>query len=189
MSKLTPELVEKAAQQIGVSNEQRNKLIAMISYMMADDADDEPKEPAVKKQFVFVLSDPDGRYKKECGERALIGWVVQIPESDSPHTAPDKIREAAHHFNTTKKGRMLPAQTIGESCEVIPSRILKEQGVWVKTKCAIYARPTSNEIQETPSILGSDRGSVNNPFAKTLAHEGVKSLTVTIGEKSVKFTK
>jgi hypothetical protein len=160
--KLTPEAVVKAAGQVGITKEKQQRLLEMLSDLMADDGAEAEKTPPVKKQFAFVLSDPTGRFTKEfletSGLGALIGWVVQLPEEDSPYTVRARIVEAAHHFNTTKKGRLLPVQTIGEACENVPSRIFKEQSIWIKTKCAVYAIPCANEIGETPSILGDDRG-------------------------------
>lgn len=161
--KLTPEAVVKAAGQIGIGKEKQQALMEMLSDMLAD-GDEKEKTPPVKKQFAFILADPTGRFTKEflesSGLGALTGWVVQLPEEDSPHFAPSRIVDAAHFFNCTKKGRLQPVQTIGEACEAIPSRIFKEQKIWVKTKCAVYAIPTPNEIPETPSLLGADRGTV-----------------------------
>lgn len=158
--KLTPEAVVKAAGQVGVPKEQQQALLEMLADMMADEKE---KVPAIRKQFAFILADPSGRFTKEflesSGLGALTGWVVQLPEEDSPHVAPSRIVDAAHFFNCTKKGRLHPVQTVGETCESVPARIFKEQKIWVKTKCAIYAIPTANEIPETPSLLGADRGS------------------------------
>jgi hypothetical protein len=160
--KLTTELVEQAAKQTGIPDDQRLALIQMLAHMTTDEADEE-KPPAVKKQFVFMLADPTGRFTPEfiesSGLGALTGWVAQIPEQDSPHSAPARVIEAAHIFNCTKRGRLIPVQTFGEACENIPSKILKEQSVWVKTKCPIYALPVANELPDTPSVLGNDRGS------------------------------
>lgn len=124
---------------------------------------DEEKPPAVKKQFVFILADPTGRFTPEfieaTGLGALTGWVVQIPEQDSPHSAPARVIEAANVFNCTKRGRLLPVQTFGEAVENVPSQLFKEQLVWLKTKAPIYALPIANELPDTPSVLGNDRGS------------------------------
>lgn len=160
--KLTPEAVEKAAKQIGIDDEHRRALLEMLADMTAD-SDEEEKAPPVKKQWCFVLADPTGRFTAEffesTGIGALTGWVVQIPEDASPHTAPARLRDCAHHFNSTKRGRVMPVQTIGEACENVTAKITKEHGVWIKTKTPIFAIPAANELPETPSVLGDDRGS------------------------------
>ena len=43
----------------------------------------EETAPPVKKQFVILVSDPDGRWPKH----DFAGWVLQIPESESPATS------------------------------------------------------------------------------------------------------
>lgn len=156
--KLTPEAVEKAAKQIGIDDEHRRALLEMLADMTAD-ADEEEKAPPVKKQWCFVLADATGKFSAMLSTEAMTGWVVQIPEEASPMSAPSRIKDAAHHFNSTKKGRLLPVQTIGEACENVPAKISKEHGLWIKTKATIYAIPAANELPDTPSVLGDDRGS------------------------------
>jgi hypothetical protein len=159
--KLTPELVESAAKQTGISEEQRLALLQMLADMVEPEVDEE-KPPAVKKQFVFVCADADGRVAgalKSVGLDALTGWVVQIPEEAAPQSATEKIKESAHRFNCTKKGRMMPVQTVGEAIENVPDKITKEQQVWRKHRTPIYAILTANELPDTPSVLGNDRGS------------------------------
>jgi hypothetical protein len=103
-------------------------------------ADEAP--PPVKKQFVILLSDPDGKMPKY----DFVGWVLQIEESESVATTEDRIRRAAYSHNTTKRGRLLPIHTIGEALENIKSGALKEAGVWCKTKSPVLVLKTSNEI-------------------------------------------
>lgn len=155
--KLTPEAVEKAAKSIGIDDDHRRALLEMLADMTAPDAEEE-KAPPVKKQFVFVLADGSGRFAALMATEALTGWVVQIPEDASAMSAAGRIKDSAHHFNSTKRGRVMPVQTIGEACENVPAKITKEHGVWIKTKAPIYAIPTLNELPETPSVLGDDRG-------------------------------
>lgn len=160
--KLTPELVAKAAGQVGISKEQQQALFEMLADMSETDTGETEKPPTVKKQWLFMLSDPTGRFTNEfleaSGIGALTGWVVQIPEEHAPHVLRGHVCEAAHHFNSTKKGRLVPVQTVGEACENIPAKIFKEYGIWLKTKLPVYAIPVSSEIAGTPSVLGDDRG-------------------------------
>ena len=46
--------------------------------LLAQAAAEEEKPPAVKKQFVILVSDPEGRFPKD----DFAGWVLQIPEEE-----------------------------------------------------------------------------------------------------------
>lgn len=108
---------------------------------------DEEKAPAIKKQFVILVSDPEGRFPKE----DFAGWVVQIPDEDSPVTTPERIFRAVYEYNTTKKGRRLPVKTVGEAMENVPAKHFKESEVWVKTKTPVLVVPTNNLIPKDTS--------------------------------------
>lgn len=108
---------------------------------------DEEKAPAIKKQFVILVSDPEGRFPKEDFD----GWVVQIPDEDSPVTTPERIFRAVYEYNTTKKGRRLPVKTVGEAMENVPAKHFKESEVWVKTKTPVLVVPTNNLIPKDTS--------------------------------------
>ena len=103
---------------------------------------DEEKPPTVKKQWVILISDPEGRLPKT----DFAGWVLQIPEDESVATTQDKIFRAVYEFNTTKKGRLLPSKTVGEALENVPAKHFKETGVWVKSKTPVLMLKTDNEI-------------------------------------------
>lgn len=103
---------------------------------------DGDKAPAVKKQHVIIVSDPEGRMPT-CD---LVGWVVQIPESESPSTTLDRIFRSAYDYNATKKGQLMPVKTVGEAIEAVPAKFLKEADVWVKTKTPVLIVKSNNEI-------------------------------------------
>jgi hypothetical protein len=104
---------------------------------------DEEKPPALKKQFAILISDPEGHLP---AGRDFVGWILQIPENESVLTTPERIFKAAYEFNTTKKGRMLPAETVGDALENVPAKHFKEAQVWVKTKVPVLMLKTDNEI-------------------------------------------
>ena len=110
--------------------------------LQAEEEEKANRPPPVKKQFVVMLSDPDG----SMADIDITGWVLQIPEDDSMVTAPEKVISAAYEFNTTPKGRRMPVQTIGEACEAVSAKIFKEQNVWIKTKTPVLAVPVNNQI-------------------------------------------
>jgi len=109
-------------------------------------AGDEP-EP-VKKQYVILISQPavqnvDGPYLED-GD--VTGWVLQIPEAESPASLKGRIFKAAYDFNATKKGRLNPVKTVGEALEAIPPRLMKEADLWCKTKTPVMVLTTDNVI-------------------------------------------
>lgn len=111
----------------------------------AEAADEKP--PAVKKQWVILLSDPNG----DLPEHDFTGWVLQIPETESVITTPDRIFRAVYDYNTTKKGRLYPAKTVGEALENVPAKHFKETDVWVKSKIPVLMLRTDNEIPQDES--------------------------------------
>lgn len=108
----------------------------------------EEKEPAIKKQWGILISDPDGRLPKDFD---FTGWVVQIPEDDSIVTTQDRIFKAAYEYNATRKGRLNPAKTVGEALEHIPAKHFKEADVWIKTKTPVLMLRTDNDIPKDES--------------------------------------
>lgn len=123
---------------------QLRRIIEEMNLTAQPEGEDGEKAPAVKKQFVFLLSDPRGLLKKLKDEFA--GWVVQIPEGDSPATVQDRIFRGTYDYNVTKKGRLYPAKTVGEAVENVPAKFFKESDLWVKTKTPVLVLTTDNEI-------------------------------------------
>lgn len=118
------------------------RVIEEMNLAVQPDPGEEEKPPAVKKQFVILVSDPDGRLPKY----DFVGWVLQIPDSESPATTLDRIHRSSYDFNTTKKGQLLPVKTIGEAIENVPGKFFKETEVWVKTKTPVLVLKTDNDI-------------------------------------------
>lgn len=121
------------------------KLRAIIEELNFEAQPDpgEEKAPPVKKQFCFLLSDPE---KNIPSDLDFAGWVLQIPESESVATVEERIFRAAYDFNTTKRGRLMPATTVGEALENVPAKHFKEAEVWVKTRTPVLVIRTDNEI-------------------------------------------
>lgn len=111
----------------------------------ADQEDEKPK--AVKKQFVILISDPDGKLPKN----DFVGWVLQIPEDESPATTEERIFRGAYDYNASKKGKLYPAKTVGEAIENVPAKHFKEADLWVKNKTPVLMLRTDNEIPKDES--------------------------------------
>ena len=117
------------------------RVMEEMNLVVQPELEDE-KPPAVKKQFVILVSDPDGKMPKT----DLVGWVLQIPESESPATTLDRVFRSSYDFNTTKKGQLLPVKTVGEAIENVPAKFFKETDVWVKTKTPVLVLKSDNDI-------------------------------------------
>lgn len=118
------------------------RIVEEMNLAVQPDPGDDEKPPAVKKQWVILVSDPEGKMPKT----DLVGWVLQIPESESVATTQDRLNRAAYDFNTTKKGRLMPVKQHGEAIENVPAKFFKEVDVWVKTKTPVLVLTTNNEI-------------------------------------------
>jgi hypothetical protein len=118
------------------------RVIEEINLAVQPDPGEEEKPPPVKKQMVILVSDPERRMPKT----DFAGWVLQIPESESPATTQERIFRGAYDYNTTKKGRLYPAKTVGEALENVSAKFFKEAELWVKTKTPVLVLRTDNEI-------------------------------------------
>ena len=143
MAKIDVETVKQILQRNHVEIRKVSEILEDINTELEIQANErENRPPPVKKQFVMLVSDPEGNLEN----KDYTGWVLQIPEEDSPYTAPERLIRAAYEFNTTPKGQRLPVTTIGETCEVVSAKILKEEQVWVKTKEPILLLRTDNVV-------------------------------------------
>lgn len=118
------------------------RVIEEMNIAVQPDPGEEEKPPPVKKQFVILVSDPENKLPKD----DFVGWVLQIPESESPATTQERIYRAAYEFNATKKGAMLPAKTVGDTLENVPAKHFKAVDTWVKTKTPVLMLKTGNDI-------------------------------------------
>ncbi|MEO6993922.1 MAG: hypothetical protein ABI273_09855 [Lacunisphaera sp.] len=118
------------------------EIVEEMNEVTQPEADEDIKPPAAKKQFVVLLSDSSGKLAKA----DLVGWIVQIPEDASPHSTTERICKGAYDFNASKKGRMLPVKSIGESLESVGAKFFKESELWVKTKLPVAVMITDNVL-------------------------------------------
>jgi hypothetical protein len=142
MPKIDVSKVAEILQHNKLPPEQLRRIIEEINNAVRRRAEeDEGKEPAVKKQWVILVSDPTGP-----AGRSYTGWVVQLPESESALTALDRVHMAAYDFNASKRGRLLPVKTVGEALESVPAKHFKGAELWVKTKTPVQVLTTDNKI-------------------------------------------
>ena len=118
------------------------EIVEAMNEVTQPEGDEDIKPPAQKKQFVILLSDMDGKLPK----KDLTGWIVQIPENASPFSTTDRIFKASYDFNASKKGRMLPVKSVGESLESASAKYFKESELWVKTKMPVAVVVTDNVL-------------------------------------------
>jgi hypothetical protein len=118
------------------------EIVEELNFVTQPGGGDDIKPPAPKKQFVVLLSDPEGKLAK----KDLVGWVVQIPEDASPHSTTDRIFKGAYDFNASKRGRLLPVKSVGEALESGSAKYFKESELWVKTKLPVAVMITDNVL-------------------------------------------
>ncbi len=118
------------------------RVIEELQLAAQPEGEDGEKAPPVKKQFVVLVSDPNGKMPAS----DLVAWVLQIPEEESVATTQDRILRSAYDYNATKKGQLLPVSTFGEAIENVPAKFFKEADVWIKTKSPVLVLRTNNEI-------------------------------------------
>lgn len=142
MPKVEINQVAEAGKSLQMDPKQIRELVEKLNALL--EPEDE-KPPAIKKQFIILISDPDGLLPANSD---WAGWVLQIPENESPATTQERVIQTAYKYNATKKGRLYPAKTLGEAIENIPARIFKKHELWVKTKTPVLMLRTSNEVPD-----------------------------------------
>jgi hypothetical protein len=118
------------------------RVIEEINLAVQPDPGEIDKPPPVKKQWVILVSDPEGRLPQQ----EFAGWVLQIPEHASTASTLERVLRGAYDFNATRKGRLLPARTVGEAIENVTAKAFKEADLWVKTKTPVLVVRTDNEL-------------------------------------------
>ncbi len=118
------------------------RVVQEMNLAVQPDPGEAEQKPPVKKQFVILVSDPEGRMPK--GD--FTGWVLQMPENDSPATTQDRLLKGAYDYNASKKGRLFPARTVGDALENVPGKFFREAELWVRTKTPVIVLRTDNEI-------------------------------------------
>lgn len=180
------QLVKNAGKEL-LENKVLAELIGRIRDLLPTDEPAEEKPPAQKKQFVVLVSDP--LHEMPDGEE-FAAWVLQIPDSESPLSTNERIETAAANFNSSKRGRVLPVQTVGETLESVPAKALKDVELWCKTKTPVLVVITRNELPNTDSLLADDNrgGPKSAETANVTTRDGRKvTPTAMLDEINAKF--
>ncbi len=141
MAKADLELVKLVMKRNDLNQEVVGKIIEDINVELSALADEE-KPPPVKKQHVMLVSDPEGKLEG----MTFTGWVLQIPEEDSPVVAVERLIKSGYDYNASPRGRRIPVKSIGEVCEVVTAKFTKQNNVWVKTKEPVLIVSTDNKL-------------------------------------------
>ena len=144
MAKIELELVKRILKRADLENNVLSEIMGELQSAINEESEisDEPKATPIKKQFVVLVSDNEG----VLSEKELVGWVLQLPEDEPMQSVGEKVARVAKAFNLSKKGRRFPVETVGETCENVPSRIFKEQKLWLKTKEPVLLVPINNTL-------------------------------------------
>lgn len=127
-----------------------NILRDLQSVVQDTEVNDDEKKPIIKKQYVVLLADEEGKLVNE----EWMGWIVQVPENEPLQSAVEKVVRVGKAFNLTKKGRKYPVKTVGEVCESVSGRISNEHKLWLKTKEPILVIPLKNSLD---AYMGMDK--------------------------------
>ena len=92
MPKIDINQVAEIMKRNAVDPELLRQIVAEMQAATQPEAE-EDKPPPVKKQWCILISDPDGRLP---ANSEFVGWVLQIPEHDSPATTLERIYRAAY---------------------------------------------------------------------------------------------
>ncbi len=117
-------------------------IIEEINLAVQPEPEEGEEKPHVKKQFVVLVSDPDGAFPK----KDFVAWALQIPEDESVATTQERIFRGAYDYNASRKGRLYPVATVGEALENVPARFFTEAEVWAKTRVPVLVIATNNQI-------------------------------------------
>lgn len=128
-----------------VDPETARAIIEEFNLVANPEGDEGETPPAQKKQFVILVSDPDGAIKRAYPS-GVPGWVLQIPDDASPYSVTDRVFKGAYDFNASKRGRLLPVKSVGEALESASARFFKEAELWVKTKMPVAVIVTDNVL-------------------------------------------
>lgn len=118
------------------------RVVEEMNLAVQPDPGEGDQPPPVKKQFIILVSDPE----KTMPKGDLTGWVLQIPEDQSPASVQERLFKGAYEYNASKKGRLYPARTVGDAVENVPGKFFREAELWVKTKTPVLVMRTDNEI-------------------------------------------
>jgi hypothetical protein len=118
------------------------RVVEEMNLAVQPDPGEGEQTPPVKKQFIILVSDPAEKMPK--GD--LTGWVLQIPENESPASVQERLFKGAYDYNASKKGHLYPARTVGDAVESVPGKYFREVELWVKTKTPVLVLRTDNEI-------------------------------------------
>jgi len=141
MPKIELNLVAAAMKQAHVDPAKLREVIELLN-LEANAQGDEETVPPVKKQFVVLVSDPEGKLPKD----DFVAWAVKVEESVAADTTLDRIHQAAYDYNASRKGRMMPVKTVGGAIENVAAKYFKERGVWIATKEPVWVARTNNQI-------------------------------------------
>ena len=82
------------------------RVVEEMNLAVQPDPGEGEAAPPVKKQFVILASDPDGRLPKA----DFVGWVLQIPESESPATHPGEDLQGGVRLQRDEEGPALSGE-------------------------------------------------------------------------------
>jgi hypothetical protein len=118
------------------------RVVEEMNLAVQPDPGEGDNPPPLKKQFAILISDPNGRMPRA----DFTGWILQIPENESPASIQERVLKGSYDYNASKKGQLYPVKTVGDALEDVPARYFRDVELWVKTKTPVVVLRTDNEI-------------------------------------------
>lgn len=135
------EIIEAVLRKHSIDTTDIDKIRADIVREVEDNKT--PREKAPKKDFVIILSDPNGSIPKDV---EFTGWVVQIDPTKGIKEVPDLIKKAVMSFNDTPKGQKMKLESIGDLFENATGKAFSENGLMRKHRDPAYVILTDNQV-------------------------------------------
>jgi hypothetical protein len=147
MPKLDPDITKRiiATERDNIAPEVLARLRQKIDFAASDD-EKLTLNPRITKRLVVLVADPGGKL----GDMEFDAWILQIIDGEKPISVRERIQFAAENYNATRKGKVLPALSVGDALEGVPQKFFKEQQLWIITEKPIPVVSTDTKIAGVP---------------------------------------
>jgi hypothetical protein len=142
MPKISLEEVQSALQASKVEPKQQEDILKYLNQVVQEIQEEKEnnKEPKIKKDWGVILIDEMNEIKTD----NISALVYQIPTGDDHNLVLNKIKAAIHDFNAQDQKN--PITSISQAFCYIKPKLLKEKGVFRKTKELTTVIKTSNKL-------------------------------------------
>jgi hypothetical protein len=126
----------KSVLQDHLEDSQQAEILREIANILAQEEEQKKEKlpPIPKKSIIIITGGPDEIVKNPKLLEDLAGFITEIPEEDHTKDLKYKLMEAKRDYQSSKKARKAPAESLGELFELAPTKIFKNNGILKKPK-------------------------------------------------------